>query len=306
MKVVFMGTPHFAAPALKKIIESNHEIVGVYTKMPKPAGRGFKESKSVIYRLAEENNLPLFTPKNFKDSHDLEQLKALNPDVIVVAAYGLILNKEVLSTPKYCCLNIHPSSLPRWRGAAPIQRAVFSGDKETSVCIMKMDEGLDTGDVVLRRDFPVDEKTTAYELHDYCAELGAQLTLEAMELLEKGIATFTKQSEDGLVYAEKLTPKDEIINFTDDVFKISCQIRALAPKPAAYFKFKDEIIKIIEAEFERRNHDLKPGTVADDNFTIAANGGFIKPKLVQRQGKKMIYTDAFLRGFKIEKGDVLG
>ena len=305
MKVVFMGTPAFAVPALEKLIASEHEIVGVYTKMPKPAGRGFKEVKSAIQRLAEQHDLPVFTPKNFKSEQDIEQLRNLKPDVIVVAAYGLILNKAVLESPKHVCLNIHPSKLPRWRGAAPIQRTIFSGDKDTAVCIMKMDEGLDTGDILLKRNFDLDEKITAYKLHDKCAEIGGDMTLEALDLIEQDKAVFTKQTEEGLVYAEKLTPDDELINFADDVFKISCQIRALSPKPSAYFKFKCEIIKILEADYEKNAHNHRPGEVVDDMMTIAANGGFIKPKLVQRQGKKMIYVDAFLRGFKIEQGDTL-
>lgn len=306
MRVIFMGTPGFAVSALQRLIDSKHEIVGVYTKEPKPAGRGFKEVKSAVQRVAEENNLPLFTPSSLKVADVLEELRSLEADVIVVAAYGMLLTKEVLDTPKHCCLNIHPSALPRWRGAAPIQRTIFSGDKETAVCIMRMDEGLDTGDVLIRKEFAVDDTITAYKLHDYCAELGADLTLDALDLLESGKAEFTKQTEDGVEYAKKLTTADEVIDFTDDVFKISCQIRALTPKPAAYFKYGNEIIKIIEADFERKEHDLTPGTVVDDNFTIAASGGFIYPKLVQRQGKKMIYTDAFLRGFKISKGEKLG
>lgn len=305
MKVVFMGTPDFAVPALQKLIESEHNIIGVYTKPPKPAGRGYQEIKSKIHVLAEQNGLNVFVPSTLRTELNFNQLAELKPDVIVVAAYGLILPKNVLELPKFGAINIHPSKLPRWRGAAPIQHTILAGDKETSVCIMQMDEGLDTGDILLQKELAVPEDMTAYELHDVTAKMGGDMVLEVLTMLENNTAKPMKQTEEGLVYASKLSREDEAIDWTKSAFEINCKIRTFTPRPAAYFKYNDEIIKIIKANYDNSAHTYKAGEVVDDNLSIACGSGVLKPLLLQREGKKQIYTDAFLRGFSIPKNSVL-
>lgn len=306
MKVVFMGTPDFAVPALQKLIESKHAIIGVYTKPPKPAGRGYQELKSKVHLLAEKHNLTVLVPSTLRTDINFKQLQDLQPDVIVVAAYGLILPQSVLDLPKYGCINIHPSKLPRWRGAAPIQHTILSGDKETAVCIMQMDAGLDTGDILLQKDLAVPEIMTAYQLHDKAAQIGGEMVLEVLDILQSGEAKPIKQTEEGLVYATKLNREDELINWEKSAFEINCQIRTFTPRPAAYFRFDNEVIKVIEATYIADSHTYKSGEVVDDNLKIACGGGgFLQPMLLQREGKKQIYTDAFLRGFSIPRGSLL-
>jgi len=305
MKIVFMGTPHFAIPALEKLIDSDHTIVGVFTKPAKPAGRGYKEILTPVHDVTIKHSLPVYTPSTFKDPNNVKQLRDLQPDVIVVTAYGLILRKEVLEIPKYGCINIHPSKLPRWRGAAPIQHTILSGDKETAVCIMQMDEGMDTGNILAQRDFEVPSKMTAKELHDLSANIGSEMLIETIETLEKGSAKPQKQSLDGITYANKINRDSEVINWYKTSFEIFNQIRTFSPKPGAFFSHNGENIKIITAEHEDLDHSFCAGEVVDDTLSIACAKGIIKPTLLQREGKKMIYTDAFLRGFPISKGTKL-
>lgn len=305
MKIVFMGTPAFAVPSLKSLISSKHNVVAVYSKPPKPAGRGERLLKSAVHILAEDNNVPVHTPASLKPIEEVEFLRNLNPDVIVVTAYGLILRPEVLSIPKFGCINIHPSSLPRWRGAAPIQRTIMAGDKETSMCIMQMDAGLDTGDILKRQFVELDDEITTSQLHDHMANLGAELLLKTLDDIESGTSHPQKQAEEGLTYAEKITSFEERINFEQSARLVNCQIRALSPRPGAYFSFANEAIKVISAEYTTEDHNFRPGTVVGGDLKIACKDGFLQPKLLQRPGRKMIYADAFLRGFPITDGMVL-
>ena len=300
-----MGTPDFALPALKKLSESPHEIIAVYTRPPKPAGRGYEVTKSKVHLLAEELNLPVFTPLTLKDKTEQDKVNALKADIAVVAAYGLLLPPAILTAPKLGCINIHPSDLPRWRGAAPIQHTILSGDPTTAICIMQLDEGMDTGDIILKQRIAITPQITAQELHDMSANIGADLLIKAIELIDSGKTTPEKQASIGITHANKLTKADERIHWEQSAFVIYCQIKTFAPRPGAYFTFKNEIIKIIEAEYDDNEHDMKPGTVVDDKLTIACQKGFLYPKLLQREGKKMIYTDAFLRGFAIPKSEIL-
>jgi methionyl-tRNA formyltransferase len=303
MRVIFMGSPDFAVPCLQKLISSTHEIVAVYTKPPQPAGRGHHLAKSKIHLLAEQNGLLVHCPASLKPAEEVQKILSFNADVAVVAAYGLILRTPVLQAPKFGCINIHPSALPRFRGAAPIQRTIMAGDRQTEVCIMRMDEGLDTGDVVIRQSVDIPEGTTAKELHDQTAAIGGDLVLQVLAELAAGTATFNKQSEQGVTYANKLQAEDEIINWNLPARLVACQIHALSPKPGAYFNFTGEKIKIITANYDEAiKHDQQPGTVLDDKLTIACAKGVLLPTLMQRQGRKMIYTDAFLRGFTIPVG----
>lgn len=305
MKVIFMGTPHFAVPALKKLIESEHEVVAVYTKPPKEAGRGYQLQKSPIHELAELNNLKVYTPATFKLQENVDEFLAIDADIVVVAAYGLILRKVILEAKKHGCINIHPSKLPRWRGAAPIQHTILSGDKDTSVCIMQMDEGLDTGDIIAEKSFDIDFNMTAYQLHDKCAEIGGEMVLEVLESVQNGTIQPKMQSDVGVTYANKITKDDEKIDWSKSAFEINCKIRTLTPRPSAYFEYKGEKIKIIQADVIDKPSDASAGTVIDSEFTIATGNGFLRPTLLQREGRKMIYTDAFLRGFEIKIGDQL-
>lgn len=305
MKVIFMGTPDFALPALEQLHKSQHQIIAVYTRPPKPAGRGYELSKSKIHLKAEELGLPVFTPATLKELNEQEKFKALNADIAVVAAYGLLLPKAILDAPIHGCINIHPSDLPRWRGAAPIQHTILAGDKTTAVCIMQLDEGMDTGDIILKEPLTLDPKITAYQLHDLTAKIGAEQLIKALDLIETGKAHRDKQSTNGSTHATKLSKADEKIDFNKTAFSIYCQIKTFTPRPGAYFTFKNESIKIIEAEYDDKLHNFLPGSVVDDDLTIACQNGFIYPKLLQREGRKMIYLDAFLRGFSIQKGELL-
>lgn len=300
-----MGSPEFAAPTLSSLVNTNHEIIAVYTKPPVSSGRGLKENKSVIHVLAEKLSLTILTPKKLGTSENIKIFASLKPDIAIVAAYGLIIPKEFLQIPKHGFINVHPSDLPRWRGAAPIQHTVMAGDEKTAVCIMKMDEGLDTGDIILRSEIQLNDKITAKELHDKCATLGSSMIVETLNLFEKNKVLFKKQSQVGITYAEKIIPTEGRVDFNLPAKKVNCKIRALSPRPGAYFFYNNEMIKIITAEVGSLKHDFKPGLVIDDKLSIACKEGIIKPTLLQRQGKKMVYTDAFLRGFKIPAGTVL-
>ncbi len=303
MRIIFMGSPDFALPALQCLLQSEHQIVGVYAKPPQPAGRGQHVTKSKVHILAEEAGLKVFTPASLKPAEEVAQFKELAADVAIVAAYGLLLRPEILATPRLGCINIHPSSLPRWRGAAPVQRTIMAGDKQTSVCIMRMDAGLDTGDIILQQIVELDEAITAKELHDQTADIGGKMVLQVLSALEDGTATFTLQATTGVTYAAKLMPADELLNWTQPARLVACQVRALSPKPGAYFNYNGEKVKIITAHYDENfAHNAPPGTVLDDKLTIACARGVLQPTLLQRQGRKMIYTDAFLRGFPILPG----
>lgn len=293
-----MGTPQFAAPTLNLLLSSEFRPVAVYTKPPKPNDRGQKIQKSLIHEMAEDANIPVYTPASLKSIEEQKIIQDLKPDVIVVVAYGMLLPKGVLEIPKLC-INLHPSDLPKWRGAAPIQRTIMSGELSTAVCVMRMDEGMDTGDIILRKPVNFSIEDTSSTLHNSLASIGAEMILESLHLIKNGNATFTKQSEYGVQHANKLTAEDEKINFHQDVKLVHAQIRAFSPKPGAYFTYAQETIKIISADYISTEVHAVPGTVIGPNLEIACVGGILKPTLLQRQGRKMIYTEAFLRGFGI-------
>jgi methionyl-tRNA formyltransferase len=302
MRIIFMGSPEFAVPTLSKLVNYDCEIIAVYTKPPTHSGRGLRENKSVIHNLAEKFSLNVLTPKKLRTPDNIEQLKSLNPDIVIVVAYGLLIPKEFLKIPKYGFVNVHPSDLPRWRGAAPIQRTIMAGDKKTAICIMGMDEGLDTGDIILRKEILLDDEITAKELHDKCSEMGGEMILDVLGLFEKGSVKFTKQPHEGVTYADKIKSEEELINFNATAFEVNNKVRALSPRPGAYFVYKNEIIKIISAKVEKSNQNYLPGTIIDNKLGIACKDGVIRPILLQRHGRKMLYTDAFLRGFTIPVG----
>ncbi len=298
-----MGSSDFSLPALRAIYESDHELLSVCTKAPSMSGRGMKLVKNEVYEFCEQNNITVMTPSRLNEV--ISQLELLMLDVIVVCSYGLILPTSILNIPKYGCINIHPSDLPRWRGADPIRRTIMAGARKSAVCIMKMDAGLDTGDILLKKELDLNYKDSYSALSSKMAKIGADAMIDVMEMLVNGTATPEKQSTEGVLYANKLSREEEVLNWNDYITDIYNKIRALSPRPGAYFKYFGEQIKILESNYVETSHGHKAGIVIDDQLSIACNGGILKPELLQRQGKKVIYRDAFLRGFKIERGTVL-
>jgi methionyl-tRNA formyltransferase len=301
MNIIFMGSPDFALPTLEALIASEHTVVGVYSQPPKPAGRGKKDRKTAIHTLAEKHSLPVFTPKSLKGKKEQDDFKTLSADIAVVAAYGLILPKAILSACPKGCINIHPSLLPRWRGAAPIQRTIMAGDKETGVCIMQMDEGLDTGDILVQEMLEIEEHMNAGLLHDSLAELGAQLILQTL----KNNYVPKPQGEKDTTYAEKISKQEAAIDWSLDAKVIYNHIRGLSPWPGAYFTFNGERIKLLAAEWHEPDHRAPAGTALDEHLTISCGKGTLTPLELQRAGKKPMPRDVFLRGFDIPTGTVL-
>ncbi len=308
MKVIFMGTPEFAIPTLEALIASDHEVVAVYTQPPRPAGRGKKDHPSPVQELAEKHSIPVFTPTTLKDKETQDAFAAHGADVAVVAAYGLILPKPVLDATPHGCINIHPSRLPRWRGAAPIQRTIMFGDQDTSICIMQMDEGLDTGDVLLEKeDIMISENMTTGELHDLLAADSAPLLLEALESVEAGTLTPRKQDDHWAVYAPKVEKTERKIDWSWPAELVHHHIRGLSPYPTATFTIEDETIKVLRSEMAHTISFAKPGTLMNDQLSVACgDGGVVRLRELQRPGKQVMQANEFLRGFPLKKGTRLG
>ncbi len=307
LRIVFMGSPDFAVPTLKALAEAGHEIVAVYTQPPKPAGRGRKERPTPVHVLAERMGFPVFMPRSLKSEEEQARLAALGADAGVVVAYGLILPKAVLEAPRFGCYNLHASLLPRWRGAAPIHRAIMAGDEKTGVCVMRMDEGLDTGDVCACEEVPILPETTAGALHDLLAEKGARLMTEAMNRLEaEGRLDCRPQPAEGVTYAHKIDKAEAAIDFSRPAAKVLAQIHGLSPWPGAWFTlpWKGELlrVRILKAEPAPEAGSGAPGTVLDDDFAIACGEGAIRPLVLQRAGKAPLPRDAFLRGTPVMAG----
>ncbi len=304
LRVVFMGTPDFAVPALSEIVTAGHDAAAVFTQPPRPAGRGMAERKSPVHGFADEAAIPVFTPKTLRRAEIQKEFADLAPDVAVVAAYGLLLPKPVLETPPFGCLNLHASLLPRWRGAAPIQRAIMAGDKETGVMVMKMEEGLDTGPVALADRLLIGPDVTAGEIHDQLALMGASLMVNALALLEKGGLTFSPQPQKGVVYAPKITKEETRIDWTKPAAEVHNHIRGLSPYPGSWFEAllggKAERIKVLRSVLVPGKGD--PGLLLDANLTVACGSLAVRLTQVQRAGKRPIGGAEFLRGFPLGKG----
>ena len=297
MRVIFAGTPDFAASALAAVIEAGHEILVVLTQPDRPKGRGMKLTPSPVKTLALQHELPVWQPENLKDVAIQQQLRDLQADVMVVAAYGLLLPAVVLDIPQYGCLNIHASLLPRWRGAAPIQRAIEAGDAESGVCIMQMDVGLDTGDVLLSRSTPITEATTAAQLHDDLAVIGAQAIVEALAELPE--LTAIPQPEAGVTYAQKLSKADAEIDWALGAKQIHAKIRALNPVPGAWSSLNEQLIKIWASKVLEQRSDAAIGSiVAADKQGIAVQtgAGVILITELQASGSKRMAAAAFVAG----------
>ena len=297
MRVIFAGTPDFAASALAALIEAGHEILVVLTQPDRPKGRGMKLTPSPVKTLALQHELPVWQPENLKDMAIQQQLRDLQADVMVVAAYGLLLPAAVLNIPQHGCLNIHASLLPRWRGAAPIQRAIEAGDAESGVCIMQMDVGLDTGDVLLSRSTPITEVTTAAQLHDDLAVIGAQAIVEALAELPE--LTAIPQPEAGVTYAQKLSKADAEIDWALGAKQIHAKIRALNPVPGAWSSLNEQVIKIWASKVLEQSSDAAIGSiVAADKQGIAVQtgAGVILITELQASGSKRMAAAAFVAG----------
>ncbi|MEC7729180.1 MAG: methionyl-tRNA formyltransferase [Pseudomonadota bacterium] len=301
MRLVFAGTPDFAATALKALIAAGHTIVGVYSQPDRPAGRGRKLQPSPVKQVALDHEIPVFQPETLKTAEAQKQLADLKPDVMIVAAYGLILPKAVLDIPTHGCLNIHASLLPRWRGAAPIQRAIAAGDAETGITIMQMDEGLDTGAMLLKSLTAIDTSDTGGSLHDRLAELGGKAIIEALELLKKGELTGEPQNDDLACYASKLSKTEGHIDWATDATAIERLIRAFNPWPGTYTDLGDQRIRIHEARALVTDSDAFPGTVVHrdrDGIDIACGNGTLRITRLQLPGSRAQSVNDLINGGK--------
>ncbi|WP_120718026.1 methionyl-tRNA formyltransferase [Tsuneonella amylolytica] len=301
MRIVFMGTPAFAVPTLAALHEAGHTVVAAYTQPPRPAGRGKKLQPSPVQVEAEIRHIPVKCPASLRSAEAQAELAAFEPDLAVVAAYGLILPQAVLDIPKQGCLNVHASLLPKWRGAAPIQRAIMAGDLTTGITIMRMEAGLDTGPMLAFARTPVEDKT-AGELTEELAEIGAQLMVGT--LIDLAMLHPIEQDDAQASYAPKIDKAEARIDWTDGAEAIERQVRGLAPFPGAWFQLDGERIKVLKADIVAR--EGKPGTTLSDDLTIACGYAAIRPVRVQRAGKPAMAVEDFLRGKPIPAGTLIG
>ena len=302
MRVVFMGTPDFAVPALQRLIK-DHEVVCVYTREPKPAGRGNKLNKTPVHLVAEANGIEVRTPKTLRNVDEQQKFAALNADVAVVAAYGLILPKPVLEAYPFGCLNIHASLLPRWRGAAPIQRAIEAGDKQSGVTIMQVAEGLDTGDMLLKGEVEITPTMNGEMLHDELAEIGSNLISAVLKEPQKYPPQ--RQDEAQACYAAKIDKAECLIDWQMSADNLYNKIRAFSPFPAMFFEYSGERFKILEAQktsFQGHAGEILSG---QQELIIATYDGALKITKIQRQGKRPMPTDELLRGFVFKNGEII-
>ena len=300
LRLVFMGTPDFAVPSLVELAARGHDIAAVYTRAPKPAGRGMEMQVTPVDREARRLGLPVFTPKSLRDSEAQATFASHQADAAVVVAYGLILPKPVLDAPKLGCFNVHASLLPRWRGAAPINRAVMGGDAESGVTIMRMDEGLDTGAMAMVERTPITADMTAGDLHDTLAPLGADLMARALAAAERASLTLTPQPADGVTYAEKISKSETRIDWRRPWRAVHDHIRGLSPFPGAWFELDGVRIKVLRST--RGEGSGVPGSVLDDHLTIACGDGAVRLVQVQRAGKQPMAVEDFLRGTPVGVG----
>ncbi len=304
LRLAFMGTPDFAVPTLRALLEAGHEIAAVYCQPPRPAGRGHKLQPSPVQRFAGEAGLPLRHPVKLTPD-EAESFAALKLDAAVVAAYGLILPKAVLAAPRLGCLNVHGSLLPRWRGAAPLQRSILAGDAETGITIMQMDAGLDTGPMLLKGSVPIGPRTTAAELHDKLAEMGARLAVEALEGVASGSLKPEAQPPEGSTYAKKLDRDEGRVDWRRPAAELDRVVRALNPWPGVWFEIGTERVKLLDAEPVPGKGNAEPGTVLDDRLTVACGEAALRCLMLQRAGGKPADAASFLRGHAVPTGSLL-
>ena len=307
MRIIFMGTPDFAVPALGAVLAAGHGVVGVYSRPPRAAGRGLAARKSPVQLFAENKGLSVHTPVSLRSAEEQERFKALNADASVVVAYGQILPKAILDAPRYGCFNIHASLLPRWRGAAPIHRALLAGDAETGVAVMRVEEKLDTGAVCLMERTAIGPDETAGELQDRLSGLGAELMARVLSDLGKGSLACWPQHDEGVTYAAKIDPGETRIDWSRPAREVHNQIRGLSPHPGAWFEIdlngKRERVRALRSTLAEG--EGKPGTVLDDQFTIACCKGSVRLLQVQRAGKRPMPVAEFRRGAELPVGSHL-
>jgi methionyl-tRNA formyltransferase len=300
MRLIFMGTPDFAVPTLIELAARGHEIAAVYTRAPKPAGRGMDVQHTPVEREARRLALPVYTPKTLEDDDAQKAFRVHNADAAVVVAYGLILPKPILEAPRLGCFNVHASLLPRWRGAAPINRAIMAGDAESGVTIMKMDEGLDTGAMAMAERVPTGADMTAGELHDALSRLGADLMLRVLAAAERGSLVLTPQLQAGVTYAEKISKSETRIDWSKPWKQVHDHIRGMSPVPGAWFEVGGKRVKVLRST--KGEGSGVHGTALDDKLTIACGDGAVRLVQVQRAGRQPMSAEEFLRGTPVKAG----
>lgn len=307
LRIIFMGTPDFSVPCLSELLGAGHEIACVYSQPPRAAGRGQKDRLSPVHAHAEQSGLPVRTVTSFKPTETASAFSALEADVAVVMAYGLILPKTILEAPFHGCLNLHASLLPRWRGAAPIQRAIMAGDSETAAMVMRMEAGLDTGPVCLADRTSIGSNETAGDLHDRLARLGADLMVRALAALERGSLDCTPQSDEGVTYAAKIEKPESHIDWSRPASDVHNHIRGLSPFPGAWFeidvKGRRERVKVLRSRLAEG--EGTPGTTLDEGLRVACGTGAVQLTHLQRAGRKPVGVEEFLRGMQVARGAVL-
>ena len=304
MRVIFMGTSEFAVPALRSLAATDARIIAVYTRAPQPAGRGKKLRRSPVHELASEMGLAVETPSSLRPEEVRSRFAGHGADIAIVASYGLLLPRPILDAPVHGCVNIHASLLPRWRGAAPIQRAILAGDRETGVHLFQMEEGLDTGPVYLERRTDIRDDDTGGSLHDRLAVLGASMVPELLDGLRNGTLVATPQPEEGAVYAEKIRKEEAILDLRRPAREIERKIRAVDPWPGAWCRRGEHRLRLREVELVERSETdgASPGTVIEMPLTIACGEGALRVTLVQREGRKSMSSEELQRGFPIPLG----
>lgn len=300
MRLAFMGTPDFAVPVLQALIAAGHEVVRVYSQPPRRAGRGKSLRPSPVHSVAQEAGIEVMTPERFRDEGVLSGFDALDLDAAIVVAYGHILPQQALDAPRLGCLNLHASLLPRWRGAAPIQRALMAGDAETGVGVMQMEAGLDTGPVLAEARTPIGAEDTGATLHDRLAEIGAPLMVETLARIEAGEVTAQPQSEAGVTYAKKIDKAEARIDWSKPASEVDCHIRGLSPFPGAWFETGGDRVKVLMSSVEAESGTA--GTALDDALLIACGDGSVRLQRLQRAGKSATDAQGFLNGFPIVAG----
>ena len=305
MRIVFMGTPDFSVPALKAIVEAGHQVTAVVTQPEKPKGRGKDVQMTPVKIQALEYGIPVYQPVKVKTPEFVEVLKKEAPDAIVVIAFGQLLSKEILDLPKYGCVNIHASLLPKYRGAAPIQWAVINGDAVTGVTTMRMDEGLDTGDMILKEEVKIRADETGGSLFDRLSEVGAKLCVRTMEAIDAGTATYTPQDNSQATHTAKIYKEMGSIDWKQGAKEIECLIRGLDPWPSAYTRLGDKMLKIWKAQVVSEESGAEPGCIVKvekDHILVQTGKGMLAISELQLEGKKLMPVEAFLNGYEIEEG----
>ena len=301
-KLIFMGSPRIASDYLKELIKNNFLISAVFSQPPKKKSRGMKIIESEVHQLASKNNIEVFCPNTF-DRNTIETLKNLNPDLIIVMAYGKILPKEILDLPAFGCINIHVSLLPRWRGAAPIEYSLINGDKETGISIIQLTDKLDAGPIITQKKVVIEDNCNKKELSEKLTKVGIKLLIETIPLIFNKKITYSVQDENYASYTRKISSEDRKINFNKSVKEVLNLIRAHSPKPGAWFTIQNERIKIIKAR--KSNYTGSASTIIDKSFNIGCNDGSIEPLILQREGKNIISKDDFLRGYSFNINDIV-